>query len=93
VCVIAATNLDLQQRVKDGKFREDLFFRLNVIPIRLPPLRERGGDVALLANYFLGQYSEADTGIPNIFDSEVLRFFESCPWPATYVNFRTWCGG
>ena len=81
VRVIAATNLDLQQRVKEGKFREDLLFRLNVIPIRLPPLRERDGDVALLANYFLDQYAEADTGISKIFDSEVLRFFEGCPWP------------
>jgi two-component system, NtrC family, response regulator AtoC len=81
VRVIAATNRDLQQRVKEGKFREDLLFRLNVIPIRLPPLRERDGDVALLANYFLDQYAEADTGITKIFDSEVLRFFESCPWP------------
>ena len=81
VRVIAATNRDLQQRVKEGKFREDLLFRLNVIPIRLPPLRERDGDVALLANYFLDQYAEADTGIPKIFDSEVLRFFEGCPWP------------
>jgi two-component system response regulator AtoC len=81
VRVIAATNRDLQQRVKEGKFREDLLFRLNVIPIRLPPLRERDGDVALLANYFLDQYAEADTGISKIFDSEVLRFFEGCPWP------------
>jgi two-component system response regulator AtoC len=81
VRVIVATNRDLHQCVKEGTFREDLFFRLNVIPIRLPPLRERGGDVTLLANYFLEKYAELDTGMIKIFDPEVLRFFESYPWP------------
>ena len=81
VRVIAATNRDLHQCVKEGTFREDLLFRLDVIPIRLPPLREREGDVTLLANYFLEKYAEADTGMTKIFDPEVLRFFESYPWP------------
>jgi two-component system, NtrC family, nitrogen regulation response regulator NtrX len=55
VRVVAATNKDLQAACKDGSFREDLFFRLNVIPIQLPPLRERGDDIPMLLDYFLKQ--------------------------------------
>ncbi|HSV50639.1 MAG TPA: sigma 54-interacting transcriptional regulator, partial [Burkholderiaceae bacterium] len=55
--VIAATNVDLRQAVREGRFRDDLFFRLNVFPIHLPPLRERRDDVPLLMSHFLGHYS------------------------------------
>jgi transcriptional regulator with PAS, ATPase and Fis domain len=79
--IVAATNRDLQKRVRDGEFREDLLFRLNVIPIRIPPLRERHGDVQLLANWFLKIYCEPDTGATKTFDPEVLRAFESYSWP------------
>jgi DNA-binding NtrC family response regulator len=79
--IVAATNRDLHKRVKDGEFREDLLFRLNVIPIRIPPLRERHGDVQLLANWFLKIYCEPESGITKTFDSEVLRAFESYSWP------------
>ncbi|SDT99468.1 sigma-54-dependent transcriptional regulator [Desulfobacula phenolica] len=58
VRIISATNKKLEQEVIDGNFREDLFFRLNVIPIKVPPLRDRKGDVALLAKHFVGKYSQ-----------------------------------
>jgi DNA-binding NtrC family response regulator len=79
--IVAATNRDLHKRVKEGAFREDLLFRLNVIPIRIPPLRERQGDVQLLANWFLKVYCEPDSGATKTFVPEVLRAFESYSWP------------
>src|SRR6202030_1753491 len=66
--IVAATNRDLHKSVKEGEFREDLLFRLNVIPIRIPPLRERQGDVQLLANWFLKIYCEPDTGATKTFE-------------------------
>src|SRR5512141_1365985 len=56
--VVAATNQDLEKMVAEGKFREDLFYRVNVIQMRLPPLRDRREDIALLAEHFLSKYSE-----------------------------------
>ena len=57
VRVIAATNVNLQRAIQEKKFREDLFYRLNVLSIQLPPLRERGGDIAVLSTHFLGKYA------------------------------------
>ena len=58
VRIVTATHHDLVKNVEDRKFRRDLFFRLNVLNIRLPPLRERGSDILLLANHFLGKYGQ-----------------------------------
>ncbi|MDY6972444.1 MAG: sigma-54 dependent transcriptional regulator, partial [Thermodesulfobacteriota bacterium] len=57
VRIIAISNVDLKEAVREGRFREDLFYRVNVIPLSIPPLRERKGDIPLLANHFLGKYS------------------------------------
>ncbi|HSD62402.1 MAG TPA: sigma 54-interacting transcriptional regulator [Ignavibacteriaceae bacterium] len=77
VRVIAATNKDLRQLVKDGNFREDLFYRLNVFPIRVPPLRERRSDIPLLVNYFIKKYSDGNTKVA----SSTLKILEEYSWP------------
>ena len=58
VRIIAATNIDLRQMMEEGRFREDLFYRLHVISIQLPPLRDRKDDIPLLAQHFLAKYGE-----------------------------------
>jgi len=58
VRIVAATNRDLAEEVKEGRFRADLFFRLNIFPIGVPPLRERGKDIELLAQYFMEKFSK-----------------------------------
>jgi DNA-binding NtrC family response regulator len=79
--VIAATNIDLRQLVREGKFREDLFYRLNVITVDLPPLRSRAGDVPLLVNYFLARFStENDKPLRQI-STEALRPIMDYGWP------------
>ena len=81
VRVIAATNVDLKERIAAGRFREDLFYRLNVIPIHLPPLRQRKEDIPLLAYHFLQKYARrAGREIKRI-SVEALRMLREQPWP------------
>ncbi len=80
VRVIAATNKNVQKMVDDGKFREDLWFRLNVVRITVPPLRERRGDVALLAHHFLRKYDERYSQNARLTESG-LRAMEEYVWP------------
>jgi DNA-binding NtrC family response regulator len=81
VRIIAATNVDLKQLVKEGKFREDLYYRLNVISVNLPPLRNRMEDVPLLVNHFLGRFSE-ENGLPTRhFTAEAMRPMLNYTWP------------
>jgi DNA-binding NtrC family response regulator len=81
VRVIAATNRDLEQEVKAGRFRQDLFYRLNVITIEIPPLRERTEDIPLLTGYFLSKYSEINNKKINGFSSEVHEVLTGYQWP------------
>lgn len=78
VRVIAATKINLEDKVARGEFREDLFYRLNVIPLRLPPLRERFGDIPLLVNYFVTKFG---AGRELRLDHDCLAELQSYPWP------------
>jgi DNA-binding NtrC family response regulator len=81
VRLIAATNVDLVQRIREGKFREDLYYRLNVVPIAAPPLRERLEDIPLLAQHFVEKIC-AQEGIPTRrLSPETIQRLKNCPWP------------
>jgi len=81
VRVIAATNRDLDKQVTEGTFREDLYYRLNVIPIRVPSLRERREDIALLANHFLKKYAPAASKSIHGVESASLEALIRYDWP------------
>jgi DNA-binding NtrC family response regulator len=81
VRILAATNKDLLSLLKKGAFREDLYYRLNVINISAPPLRERGGDILLLANHFIKKFSkELDKPVPR-FSDQALQVLKNYNWP------------
>jgi len=81
VRVIAATNKALEQAVAAKQFREDLFYRLNVVRIQIPPVRERREDIRLLVNYFLKKYARAQNQRPKSISPEVIRLLEQYHWP------------
>jgi DNA-binding NtrC family response regulator len=81
VRIIAATNVDLRQMVREGRFREDLFYRLNVITIDLPPLRQRKEDIPLLVEFFLKRYSEENERPLRRISAEGLRPLLNYSWP------------
>jgi len=80
VRLIAATNCDLKKAIEDGKFRNDLYYRLDVFNISLPPVRDRGEDCVILAKYFLSSFSR-ETGIPKSFTDSALTAIKSYHWP------------
>jgi transcriptional regulator with PAS, ATPase and Fis domain len=79
--IIAATHQDLEKAVEEGKFREDLYYRLNVIPIEIPPLRERKTDILLLVNHFLKQFSNNRNRSIWEIDQEVMNRLIQYHWP------------
>lgn len=81
VKIIATTNLDLKKAVKEKKFREDLYFRINVIPLTLPPLRERKGDIPLLMDYFVKKYSAENQKKISDISKETVALLKKYDWP------------
>ncbi|MDI1348956.1 sigma 54-interacting transcriptional regulator [Aquabacterium sp.] len=81
VRVVAATNLDLRAEVEAGRFREDLFFRLNVLPIRVPPLRERREDIPVFMNHFLRKFNQRDGRSISGFTARAIDAMLSYAWP------------
>ncbi len=81
VRVVAATNKDLQKEVAEGRFREDLYFRLNVVQVRLPALRSRREDIPLLADHFLRMYSAKNGRTRTGFTAEAMELMQSYAWP------------
>ena len=85
---IAATNRRLDDRIADGKFREDLYYRLAVVPIRVPTLRERAQDIPDLAAYFLADFCARNNFRPKTIDAEVLPILEQYEWPGNIRELR-----
>ena len=81
VRVIAATNRDLQAAIRSGAFRSDLFYRLNVIPLQMPPLRERKEDIPLLVEYFINRYSRKAGKRIRTIEKKTLELLQSYSWP------------
>ncbi len=89
VRLIAATNRNLEQMVREGTFREDLFFRLNVVQVAMPPLRERVDDIPLLLDHFLRDFAK-ENGIspPPTFEAGAMRCLQAYPWPGNIRELR-----
>jgi DNA-binding NtrC family response regulator len=88
VRIIAATNKDLRALIDEGKFREDLYYRLNVVPMDIPPLRQRKEDIPVLAEYFLGVYLEMYGLKPRTIDKAVIKKLTEYPWPGNVRELR-----
>src|SRR5262249_2461566 len=84
----AATNKDLQAEIRGGQFREDLYFRLNVIPIYVPPLRDRHEDIPLLADHFMAEFAREYGRRPKTVDSGARVVLQQDPWPGNVRELR-----
>jgi two-component system nitrogen regulation response regulator NtrX len=88
VRVIASTNKNLEREIDLGNFREDLYYRLNVLPFQIPPLRERKEDIALLTTYFLNDFSRKYGRKPPALTRKAMEILESYPWPGNVRELR-----
>jgi two-component system response regulator AtoC len=91
VRIVAATNRDLEVSVADARFRDDLYYRLNVIPLRLPALRERPGDLPALMEHFLGSFAERYGKAPPPTPPEVIQAARAYSWPGNVRELRNVC--
>jgi len=91
VRVIATTNRDLTQSVETGDFRQDLYYRLNVLPIHLPPLRDRLEDIPLLADHFLQQVAQREGGEAKRFNDQALELMQRYRWPGNVRELQNIC--
>jgi two-component system nitrogen regulation response regulator GlnG len=91
VRIIAATHQNLEQRVREGNFREDLFHRLNVISVHVPSLAERRGDIPLLARHFLDQAAEELGGEAKVIRKETSEYLSNLPWPGNVRQLQNTC--
>jgi DNA-binding NtrC family response regulator len=91
VRLVAATNRDLEREVREGKFREDLFFRLNVVRLRMPPLRERADDIPLLLAHFIRFFSQENGVPPLTIEPGAIRTLQAYAWPGNIRELRNFC--
>ncbi len=91
VRLVAATNRNLERMVREGKFREDLFFRLNVVRLTMPPLRDRPDDIPLLLAHFIRFFSEENGVPPLTLEAGALRTLQAYPWPGNIRELRNFC--
>jgi transcriptional regulator with GAF, ATPase, and Fis domain len=89
VRVVSATNKDLKKEVAKGNFREDLYYRLNVIPIQIPPNPEKASDIPLLVNHFLSKAPVIKGQRPVRISKEALTLLMEYTWPGNVANFKT----
>ncbi|PJZ51657.1 sigma-54-dependent transcriptional regulator [Leptospira adleri] len=88
VRIIAATNIPVEEAIRDGKFREDLYYRLNVIPITIPPLRERTSDIPLLVDYYISKTLEENNLPPKKIESEAVSILQNHFWPGNIRELK-----
>jgi len=88
VRVISATNKELEKEIEEGAFREDLFYRLNVVPITVPPLRERREDIPMLVRHFTDRMAEKEGVPPKEFEPDALRRLQELEWPGNVRELR-----
>ena len=91
VRVLAATHADLEESVKAGNFREDLYFRLAHLPLEVPPLRARGDDIKLLFDHFMDHFCQRHRCRPKRVDAEVMRLLQGYAWPGNVRELRNLC--
>ncbi|MGR9051167.1 MAG: sigma-54 interaction domain-containing protein [Gammaproteobacteria bacterium] len=91
VRIIAATNQDLNKQIDNGEFRRDLYFRLNVVPLDLPPLSQRMEDLESLIQHFLNHFANAHSLTPPKFSKQALKVMKNYPWPGNIRELRNLC--